>query len=830
MALLFCIVAPAWGATTYYVSTNYGDDLCDGTVDQPRGGCTVNCSCATETIFAALSLNLVPGDIVKVDSGNYEEAVDITQAGITLEGKDAWNPPVILGNPSTYHVLDHEGWEEDGVLYRTTDSIFTSNVRAAYILDGPTDYENGRVALIPYHLLSHLSSPNTAFDDDGYYAGPGIIRQPDSKLYIRLDTTPQLTSYETKVMPVFTRGRSPNDYRIAVTLNTNYTVRIGAQNVTIRYLQIEPAREAVKVAASNVTIDSVTIWGPSEGMGVSNHGDSASNVTIKNSRIYHDIGYWIAWTDCKTDVVPNMVPPVCTRMRPAGVGIFKTASDWTIHGNHIRGFHDGIATNDFNAFSDESFHRIIIAYNRIESIHDDAIEIEANTVTETMGMVEIYGNYIGNALTCASFGQESPGTWTGPIHFLSNVCVDIRPHHFNRTFGNANQTSNAGDGLRYGHEAAMKWGHNVDDDPDGPEDLNTNVYNNTFVLHDSNRFRGLALTNRADNQGGDRFFNNLLIAVNGRVGEFTYHAGPEIVNHNLYYTFNNPTNLPLLDTFKNVAECCASALCQGRECEGLGSVDYKGTDPDLNTLGFGCIASGKCTSWGTETAEWGTDAGIMENGNVASHHLQTYPPSWIWDPSMFIPRSGSLVCTQGIGSLPEDPVPPSRPPVDPSFSEVSFSASTIGAIPCGTFPSQFDYFPINQTWKTTNLITNTAPTASVLSPVPTTTSICQNDAVNLCGTFTEPDGAPPFSFYWDFCPAPASCGPDAPPNSTADCPGNTTFANLGTYTVSYTVKDRWGKQSAPVTRTIVVNDCAPPPGGGGGGCSNCSHCICNVEN
>ena len=63
-------------------------------------------------------------------------------------------------------------------------------------------------------------------------------------------------------------------------------------------------------------------------------------------------------------------------MKPEGIGIERVANNWTIYGNHLRGFHDGIGTNDDNA-SGEAFDNLTIKYNRVENIHDDAFEIEA---------------------------------------------------------------------------------------------------------------------------------------------------------------------------------------------------------------------------------------------------------------------------------------------------------------------------------------------------------------------------------------------------------------------------------------------------------------------
>jgi len=452
-----------------------------------------------------------------------------------------------------------------------------------------------------------------------------------------------------------------------------------------------------------------------------------------------------------------------------------------------------------------------------------------------MNKVEIYGNYVGNALTCGSFGQQSPGTWNGPIHYLSNICVLMRPHHVNRGF--ANKTWNAGEGLRYGHGAALMWGMTTDT-PVGPSDLNTNVYNNTFILHDSHNESGLLLTNSQNNQGNDYFFNNVLVAVNGRVGTSSYYTGPAEINNNLYYTFNNwdppgepgPQNLLngvaiVNDTDPNTDDCCHTSTCASRECGGLGGMPYIGSNPQLDGLGFGCLWTiGDCTSW--YSADPSTDPNLLPvpdpnfydiviegSSNDPNAHLQTHPSSWVWEPRMFIPASGSQVCGNGRGSVPSGL--PQKSPVDPNVATVAYSASVIGAIPCGTSDAALNYFPVNEAWKTTSLVTNDPPQAAIASPG-TSTTICQNASVYFSGDFSDSDGAPPFEFTWDFN-NPSVC----PSDRTELAPGNITFPNVGTCVVTFTAKDRWGEVSNGPTRTITVQTC-----GGGGGCSNCSQCIC----
>lgn len=81
-------------------------------------------------------------------------------------------------------------------------------------------------------------------------------------------------------------------------------------------------------------------------------------------------------------------------------------------------------------------------------------------------------------------------------------------------------------------------------------------------------------------------------------------------------------------------------------------------------------------------------------------------------------------------------------------------------------------------------------------------------SVNFTGTGSDPDGAVPLTFLWDF--------DGAAPNSNDEDPGDVTFASAGTYTVEFTVSDATNlADPSPDTVVITVNP-APPSGSGGG--------------
>jgi len=92
---------------------------------------------------------------------------------------------------------------------------------------------------------------------------------------------------------------------------------------------------------------------------------------------------------------------------------------------------------------------------------------------------------------------------------------------------------------------------------------------------------------------------------------------------------------------------------------------------------------------------------------------------------------------------------------------------------------------------------NQAPNGVISTPTAATT-ITAGQSVNFTGTGTDPDNNLPLTYLWNF-------GGGAT-NATVQNPGSVTFANAGTFTVSFTVTDGLGLADAtPDTRVITVN-------------------------
>ena len=96
---------------------------------------------------------------------------------------------------------------------------------------------------------------------------------------------------------------------------------------------------------------------------------------------------------------------------------------------------------------------------------------------------------------------------------------------------------------------------------------------------------------------------------------------------------------------------------------------------------------------------------------------------------------------------------------------------------------------------------NQGPTAVI--PAPTCTATNTTCAFTSTGT-ADPEGHTPLRYLWNWG--------DGTPNSTT-ASGSHVFPVAGTYTVTLTVSDAWGKAGTPVTREVTTS---PEPAGNTG--------------
>jgi hypothetical protein len=671
-------------------------------------------------------------------------------------------------------------------------------------------YEHERVGLVKYSGYPDLkATANGYWQSNGdYYIGPGVFyNASQSRLYVRLKATPQVTAYEQNYLDLgFTNDDDPRNYQILVSYpetGPDYSILTSANYLTFKNLVIEPAHRSVQIGcptsggpAKFIRFENNTIWSGNDGAVI---GTCASeDVTLTQNRIQADIPYWVSWGDCKNSSDGPCFNEWRFSLIQPSASSSQAAKRWVIERNYISGGHDGYGTGGGETGSDPN-NRMEIKYNVFEGIADDPFEIENAGVRRH----DIYGNLIINSLNCLAVGQMTSDSSYGPFFFHSNTCVLLREPYVNRCpspgEGCACTTCQGGTwngGREYGHEYAFKL-----DTPTGATSASLHVYNNTIVLTDSHPDKGMMVLglDSKDPMVGGEIFNNIFIKMNQRVGQASYHSDPNVVDWNLYWKIHNDSG-PLLDDDNTVSDRCTQG---GQECHGLGNTDYVGTNPLLSSLeGFGCFADTNSCD-GVDRADstlWKIKAG-----------------SEYWTPAMFIPKPTSSVCNAGRGTIP------AGFPSNSAVPGIPFDSGDIGAIPCGVSGANWDIYPFNQIWKSSSLASGAAPDAVMDSPAYSQT-VCAGQAVYFCGSKTDSDGAPPFTYLWDFDGS-ASC----PADRAEICPGNITFPSSGvTCSVTFRATDRWGLTDAtPTTRSVTVQNCGG--GGGGGGCGNCNLCICQQE-
>ncbi|MBS1158362.1 MAG: domain containing protein, partial [Proteobacteria bacterium] len=96
-----------------------------------------------------------------------------------------------------------------------------------------------------------------------------------------------------------------------------------------------------------------------------------------------------------------------------------------------------------------------------------------------------------------------------------------------------------------------------------------------------------------------------------------------------------------------------------------------------------------------------------------------------------------------------------------------------------------------------------APLASITAPAGNV-SIARGGTVNFQGAGSTSTNRLPLTYNWSF---PGG----TPASSTAQNPGPVSFNSIGTFTVTFTVTDRRGLVSPPVSRTVTVTEPSQPP-------------------
>jgi len=801
---------PGWGFRE--AQRENGNNNCNGLTNS--GGSSGNC--AFRDIWKAEAICSSAGDIIKINAdangSYYKEKVALDHTGncpslpIKVEGYGDTDLQPHIGNVDVFT----SGWTYD----QTNDTYNMSytpddpneRIWAAYIdFEGTKEYEHGRMGLVIYEDLADITANPSTYSgaSTNYYIGPGVyFNKSTDTLQVRLKPTPKMDAYQSKYLQLGIgqdAGESinPNNFKIIVG-SSEYSIRVNGSCFELSHLTIEPAKTSLHLCADEqdqnaFTIKESTIWAGNDGAIRSTC--IFDDVTIERNSILGDIPYWVSWGDCKHSNGPCENSEFGWRNTLIRPGNGAGGTDWVIDHNLIRGFHDAIGTEGYEE-------DLRVSYNVIADIADDPFEIEGLHI----GEVEVYGNLITNSLLCFAAGQNVSGSGTtsidGPLWFYSNLCVLGRIPFMERGGDGCSSDCQIGtfNGSReYGNQYAFKFDDNQ---------THSHIYNNTVFLVDSAPNEGMGFL-KASVTVGTKVLNNAFIKLNNRVGQSSYPSDVNQVDYNLYWKMNNDS-AALADSYDTVGSSSVLCTTESKECHGKGAIQYVGTDAQVSDEyvtagyreGFGCLNTSACE---------GVDKSVSTRWKVKAG-------SEFWEPQMFVPEAGSPLCNAGIGASDPNLFPAGFPTMHVVDPNASLSKVDIGAVPCNIEVGQiakWSEFPFNKVWKTDDLASGSAPEVQIYGP-----GDCPEEAAYVgvpeyfCGSKTDSDGAPPYTYLWDFS------GTGCPSDQTTLCPGNLTFTAAGTCNVTLTITDRWGLSDTDECEITVTT------GGGGGGCSDCSRCIC----
>jgi len=170
---------------------------------------------------------------------------------------------------------------------------------------------------------------------------------------------------------------------------------------------------------------------------------------------------------------------------------------------------------------------------------------------------------------------------------------------------------------------------------------------------------------------------------------------------------------------------------------------------------------------------------------------------------------GGTVSYQGSGSDPDNNTPLTFSWTFQGGTPASSTAQNPGLVTysnSGTFTTRLTVTDSKglasaSVTRTVTVSANSLPVATITAPA-TNVSVVQGASVNFAGSGTASgENRTPLSYSWSFAGG-------TPASSTTQNPGAVKFATVGVFTVTFTVSDRRGLASLPVTRTVTVT---PPP-------------------
>ena len=280
-------------------------------------------------------------------------------------------------------------------------------------------------------------------------------------------------------------------------------------------------------------------------------------------------------------------------------------------------------------------------------------------------------------------------------------------------------------------------------------------------------------------------------------------------------TITEPTDNVAPTTVFNPPSC-RSLTCN---FSGVGSADSNTGDTFAYKWDFGTTPASTSTSSapsktfpgaGTYTVTLTTTDGWGKASSETKVLTFTEPADNVAPTGVITPTCTSMTCSfSSAGTV--DPNPGDTITYRWNFGTTAMSESTSTNPSARTFPGPGTYTVTLTTtdgWgkasSVTRDLTFTEP-ADNAAPVPVINApTCTNLTCSFSSAGTaDPNAGDTITYLWDF-------GTTALSTSTSANPTNRTFPADGTYTVTLTAKDGWGK-SASVTREITFGTAPPPP-------------------
>ncbi len=391
------IASPTVGPT-YYVSVS-GSDANAGTIDAPW-----------RTLRHALT-QLTPGSTLYLRSGTYfESKIPVSARGtstapITISSYPGDNA-VIDGGVPGFARAPNSNWQlvdSSTGLYRSVRTFPAASSWGAWLLDDD-------IQLVQYSSFANLSSTYYGPEKPGTpeYIGPGIERQDDGHLYIRLTANPNdLSDAGGETIAPTPADTNPNDHPMSIFRSDSVVKFDDARFLSFQNLRFQGSVRIFDGRAKDITVGHCTMLFGTYGIVVRS---GAANWSFTDDEWDNGFPGWLYWTDVKdTDGIDEAYP----EFQSEAISDDGPVRGFVMTGNTFRDSFDGVHLS--NGSQND-----LIAHNFFVRIHDDGMEISEGAG----GKVEIAHNMFWHVASGISTGDSSPMVPAGPVYIHHNVIDD----------------------------------------------------------------------------------------------------------------------------------------------------------------------------------------------------------------------------------------------------------------------------------------------------------------------------------------------------------------------------------------------------------------------